>query len=302
MIAVHSAGHNGDDQRAPTCVEEAPDIKLAGQFDEALVYSLEVAPIDSVSCAYDAALLCLSEDFPKVHARDDSRLDGICQHLACPHRRKLRQAGAAVLGERQPHANTRGARRPMTIGMSVQLRPAFQNTPMQVRSHTRPAGRLEVIGKDSLPTKTSWQWEGNACSRAAARGRSSILASSISTASTSSQSSSSTPASSSFSGFCSLKVKCPPDARSSLPSAVDLEESVLLWLGTHFSRREREVPVLSELCISCIISGNRAGQDGVYRKVEDVEAWVRQELPGTSVTCNQATPTVTRWSKASLPG
>ena len=39
---------------------------------------------------------------------------------------------------------------------------------------------------------------------------------------------------------------------------------------------EQEVPVLSELCISCIWSVNRAGQDGVDLKVEDVEAWVRQ--------------------------
>ncbi len=39
---------------------------------------------------------------------------------------------------------------------------------------------------------------------------------------------------------------------------------------------EQEVPVLSELRISCVVSGNRAGQDGVYRKVEDVEVWVRQ--------------------------
>ena len=56
---------------------------------QALMYSLEVAPVDSMSCAYDAALLRLSEDFPEVHAGDDSRLDGVCQHLACPHRRKL---------------------------------------------------------------------------------------------------------------------------------------------------------------------------------------------------------------------
>jgi len=39
---------------------------------------------------------------------------------------------------------------------------------------------------------------------------------------------------------------------------------------------EQEVPVLSELRISCIVSGHRAGQDGVDLKVEDVEAWVRQ--------------------------
>ncbi len=39
---------------------------------QALVYSLKVAPIDSMSCAYDAALLCLSENFPEIHARDDS--------------------------------------------------------------------------------------------------------------------------------------------------------------------------------------------------------------------------------------
>ena len=44
---------------------------------------------------------------------------------------------------------------------------------------------------------------------------------------------------------------------------------------------EQEVPALSELRISCVVSecvgsGNRAGQDGDYLKVEDVEAWVRQ--------------------------
>ena len=39
---------------------------------------------------------------------------------------------------------------------------------------------------------------------------------------------------------------------------------------------EQEVPVLSELRISWVVPGNRAGQDGIYRKVEDVEVWVRQ--------------------------
>jgi len=39
---------------------------------QALLYSLEVAPIDSMSCAYNATLLRLSEDFPEVHTRDDS--------------------------------------------------------------------------------------------------------------------------------------------------------------------------------------------------------------------------------------
>ena len=56
---------------------------------QALVYSLEAAPIDSMSCAHNTALLGLSEDFPEVHSRDYSGVDGVCQHLACPHRRQL---------------------------------------------------------------------------------------------------------------------------------------------------------------------------------------------------------------------